>query len=181
MKKIVLMVVMLGLIAVNAMAAGGKLAYVDTQAVFDKTKLGKKYQGVIREYFESRKKIVDMDKDEIQKMQEDYAKQRQAKLLNEKAQKEKEETIGRKMNDLEKKMSEFNTEINKKKEELLSDFNQKVTAIIKDLAKKEKASMVFSKNISIQGAETEIIIYADDDLDLTDKVIAGMDKLDEAK
>ena len=120
------------------MAAGGKIAYVDTQAVFDKTKLGKKYQGTIREYFESRKKIVDMDKEEIQKMQEDYAKQRQAKLLNEKAQKEKEETIGRKMNELEKKMNEFNSEIGKKREELSSEFNQKMMVIIKDIAKKEK-------------------------------------------
>jgi outer membrane protein len=181
MRKIVLAAMVTILIALPAMAAGGKIAYVDTQAVFDKTKLGKKYQGTIREYFESRKKIVDMDKEEIQKLQEDYAKQRQAKLLNEKAQKEKEESIGRKMNDLEKKMSEFNGEIGKKREDLFGDFNQKMMVIIKDFAKKEKMSMVFSKSFSMQTIETPIVMYADDDLDLTDRIIAEMDKREEVK
>lgn len=181
MRKIVLAAMVMILIALPAMAAGGKIAYVDTQAVFDKTKLGKKYQGTIREYFESRKKIVDMDKEEIQKLQEDYAKQRQAKLLNEKAQKEKEESIGRKMNDLEKKMSEFNAEIGKKREDLFSDFNQKMMVIIKDFAKKEKMSMVFSKSFSMQTIETPIVMYAEDDLDLTDRIIAEMDKREEVK
>jgi outer membrane protein len=181
MKKLVLAAVAMIMIALPAMAAGGKIAYVDTQTVFDKTKLGKKYQNTIREYFESRKKIVDMDKDEIQKMQEDYAKQRQAKLLNEKAQKEKEEAIGRKMNDLEKKMNEFNAEIGKKREELFSDFNQKMMVIIKDLAKKEKASLVLSKSFSMQTIETPIVMYADDDLDLTERIIAEIDKREDAK
>lgn len=181
MRKIVLAVVAMVLIALPAMAAGGKIAYVDTQAVFDKTKLGKKYQNTIRDYFESRKKIVDMEKEEIQKMQEDYAKQRQAKLLNEKAQKEKEETIGRKMNELEKKMNEFNGEIGKKRDELFSDFNQKMVVIIKDIAKKDKVSLVLSKSFSMQTIDTPIVMYADDDLDLTERIIAEIDKREEAK
>ncbi len=181
MRKLVLAAVAVLLIALPAFAAGGKTAYVDTQSVFDKTKLGKKYQTVIREYFDSRKKIVDLDKEEIQKMQEDYAKQRQAKLLNEKAQKEKEETIGRKMNELEKKMNEFNGEIGKKREELFSDFNQKMMVIIKDLAKKDKLSLVLSKGVSMQSIETPIVMYADDDLDVTERVITEMDKREEGK
>jgi outer membrane protein len=181
MKKILLTAAVMLMIAVPAFAAGGKMAYVDTQAVFDKTKLGKKYQGTIRDYYESRKKIVDMDKEEIQKMQEDYAKQRQAKLLNEKAQKEKEETIGRKMNELERKMSEFNGEIGKKREDLFGDFNQRMMVIIKDIAKKEKASMVFSKGFSMQTVETPIVLFADEDMDLTEKVIAEMDKREDVK
>ncbi len=49
MKKVVMMVAVMGLIAVSALASGGKIAYVDTQTVFDKTKLGKRYQGIVRE------------------------------------------------------------------------------------------------------------------------------------
>lgn len=99
MKKIALVCALVMALAASAMAAGGKTGYVDTQAVFDKTKLGKKYQGVVREYYESRKKILDEDASEIQKQQEDYNKQKQAKLLNEKALKEKEETISLKINE----------------------------------------------------------------------------------
>jgi outer membrane protein len=182
MKKILLLVVALSLIAASAMASGGKIAYVDTQAVFDKTKLGKKYQGVVREYYESRKKILDMDAEEIQKLQEDYNKQKQAKLLNDKAQKEKEETISRKINEFEKKRSEFSNEISKKNEELSNEFNQQMVTVLKDLAKKEKVSLVLNKTINIMSkAEVPSVLYADEDLDLTDKVVVEMDKKEEVK
>jgi outer membrane protein len=176
------MIVALMFLAASAMASGGKIAYVDTQSVFDKTKLGKKYQAVVREYYEGRKKILDMDADEIQKLQEDYAKQKQAKLLNDKAQKEKEETIGRKINEFQKKRDEFSNEISKKNEELSNEFNQQMVAILKDLVKKEKVSLVLSKTINVLSkAEVPAVLYADEDLDLTEKVIAELDKKEELK
>jgi outer membrane protein len=182
MKKIVVMVAVMCFIAVSAMAAGGKIAYVDSQTVFDKTKLGKKYQGIVREYYESRKKILDMDAEEIQKLQEEYSKQKQAKLLNEKAQKEKEESISRKINDFQKKREEFSGEINKKNEELSNEFNQQMAAVIKEIAKKEKVSLVLNRTINILSkAEVPSVLYADEDLDLTEKVIAELDKKDEVK
>ncbi len=183
MKKIVLLiVVVIAALASNAMAAGGKIAFVDSQAVFDKTKLGKKYQGIVREYYESRKKILDMDAEDIQKMQEEYAKQKQGKLLNEKAQKEKEESINRKISDFQKKRDEFSGEISKKNEELSNEFNQQMIAVIKDLSKKEKVSLVLNKTINILSkAEVPSVLYADEDVDLTEKVITEMDKKEEPK
>jgi outer membrane protein len=182
MKKILIMVAVLSLIAASALAASGRIAYVDTQTVFDKTKLGKKYQGIVREYFESRKKILDLDADEIQKLQEEYGKQKQAKLLNDKAQKEKEESISRKISEYEKKRSEFQVEITKKNEELSNEFNQKMISVLKEIAKKEKASLVLNKTINIMSkAEVPSVLYADEDLDLTDKVIVELDKKDEVK
>lgn len=180
MKKIVIMLSALFVLAGSAFAAGGKTAYVDTQAVFDKTKLGKKYQGIIREYYESRKKILDMDAEEIQKMQEDYRKQ--SSVLNEKARKEKEETISRKIGEFEKKRAEFGGEIDKKRDELSVDFNKDLMAVLKDLAKKEKASVILNKTIDIVGkTEVPSVLYADEDLDLTEKVIVEMDKKQEGK
>lgn len=180
MKKTVLLVITMVFFAATAMAAGEKIAFVDSQSVFDKTKLGKKYQGIVREYYESRKKILDIDADEIQKMQDEYAKQKQGKLLNEKAQKEKEEMLSRKINDFQKKRDEFSGEISKKNEELSNDFNQQMAAILKDIAKKEKVSLVLNKTINILSkAEVPSVLYADDSLDLTDKVIVEMDKKEE--
>lgn len=182
MKKFIVTVVAMIFIASAAAAAGGKIAYVDSQVVFDKTKLGKKYQAVVREYYESRKKILDMDAEEIQKLQEDYNKQKQAKLLNEKAQREKEEALSRKISDFDKKRNEFSGEIGKKNEELSNDFNQQMVAVLKDLAKKEKVSLVLNKTINIMSkAEVPSVLYADEDLDLTDKVVAEMDKKDDGK
>ncbi len=185
MKKTALVISLIVAMAVftsTVMAAGGKIAYIDTQVVFDKAKLGKKYQGIVREYYESRKKILDMDADEIQKLQEDYNKQKQAKLLNEKAQKEKEEAVNRKISDFQKKRDEFSNEIGKKNEELSNEFNQHMMAVLKDIAKREKVSLVLNKTINILSkAEVPAILYADEDMDLTEKVIAELDKKEEVK
>jgi outer membrane protein len=182
MKKGVLLFAALFFLVTSAMAAGGKIAFVDTQSVFDKSKLGKKYQGVVREYYESRKKILDIDAEEIQKLQEDYSKQKQAKLLNDKAQKEKEETINRKISDFQKKREEFSGEISKKNEELSNEFNQQMVAVLKDIAKKEKVSLVLTKTINVLSkAEVPAVLYADEDLDLTDRVIVDLDKKEDVK
>jgi outer membrane protein len=178
MKKFLILCVTFCMTASLAFAAGGKTAYVDTQTVFDKTKTGKKYQGILREYFESRKKILDLDADEIQKLRDDYAKQ--SGVLKPEARKEKEEAISRKINEFEKKRSDFNNELTKKNEELSSDFNQEMMAILKELAKKEKVSLILNKSISLLSkGEVPAVLYADDDLNLTEKVVAEMDKRSE--
>ncbi len=177
MKKTVLLVITMVFFAVTAMAAGEKVAFVDSQTVFDKTVLGKKYQGIVREYYESRKKILDMDADEIQKMQDELAKQKQGNLLNEKAQNEKEETLRSKIGAFQKKRDEFSGEISKKNEELSNDFNKQMVIILKDIAQKEKVSLVLNKTINILSkAEVPAVLYADENLDLTAQVIVAMDK-----
>jgi outer membrane protein len=177
MKKIALVFALVVAMAASAMAASGKTGFVDTQTVFDKTKLGKKYQGVVREYYESRKKILDMDANEIQKLQDEYTKQKKAKMLNEKALKDKEDAISRKINDFQKKREEFSAEVTKKNEELSNEFNQKMMAVLKDVAKRENITLVLNKTINVLSkAEIPSVLFADDDLDLTDKVVAALDK-----
>ena len=178
MKKLLLIVAVLVLIGVSAHASGGKIAYFDVQTVFNKTVLGKKYQGIERGYYESRKKILDMEADEIQKLQEDYNKQKLAKL-NDSAQREKEETLSRKIAEFEKIRTEFSNEISKKKEELSNEFNQQVFDVLKNIAKREKLSLILNRTISISNVEIQSVAYADQDLDITDKIVAEMDKKEE--
>jgi Skp family chaperone for outer membrane proteins len=181
MKKGILVCFMMAALAGSAMAAGAT-AFVDTQTVFEKSKLGKKYQVVVREYFESRKKILDAEAAEIQKLQDDYQKQKQAKLLNEKAQKGKEEAIAKKIAEFRKKQEEFSAEVGKKNEELSNDFSQKMMVVLKSVAKKEKVSLILTKSINVLSrAEVPSVLYADEELDLTERVIVEMDKREPEK
>jgi outer membrane protein len=180
MKKILALIVALLIAAPAAYAASGKIAFVDTQTVFDKTKVGKKYQGVLKEYYDSRKKILDIDADEIQKLREDYGKQ--AAVLKPEVRKEKEESISRKISEFEKKRSEFNNELAKKNEELSTEFNQEMTALLKDMAKKEKISMILNRTINVTTkGEVPAVLYGDEELDLTEKTIVELDKKFDAK
>jgi outer membrane protein len=180
MKKMLGAVLVLCIAATAAFGAGSKIGYVDTQAAFDKTKLGKKYQGILREYFESRKKILDLDADEIQKMREDYTKQ--SSILKPDARKEKEDIISRKISEFEKKRSEFNGELAKKNDELSTEFNQEMTAVLKDMAKREKISLILNRTISMMNkGEVPSVLYAEEELDLTDRLVADLDKKFDAK
>lgn len=175
MKKFLAFMVALLIAAPAAYAAGGRIAFVDTQTVFDKTKVGKKYQGVLKEYYDSRKKILDLDADEIQKLREDYGKQ--SAVLKPEVRKEKEESISRKISEFERKRSEFNNELAKKNEELSTEFNQEMMAILKDMAKKDKISLILNRTINVMSkGEVPAVLYGDDDLDLTEKVIVELDK-----
>ena len=180
MKKALMVIVAVLVVASSAFAAGSKTAFVDTQTVFDKTKIGKKYQGTLKEYYDSRKKILDLDADEIQKLRDDYGKQ--AAVLKPEVRKEKEETIGRKINEFEKKRSDFNNELAKKNEELSAEFNQEMMAILKDMAKKDKISMVLNKTINLMSkGEVPSVLYGDESLDLTEKLIVELDKKHDTK
>lgn len=180
MKKVLALIMALLIAAPAAFAASGKIAFVDTQTVFDKTKVGKKYQGVLKEYYDSRKKLLDIDADEIQKLREDFGKQ--AAVLKPDIRKEKEESISRKISEFERKRSEFNNELAKKNEELSTEFNQEMMAILKDMAKKEKISMILNRTINVMSkGEVPAVLYGDDELDLTEKVVVDLDKKFDAK
>jgi len=175
MKKPLLTVAAIFLFVVSVHASDGKIAYFDMQTVFNKTILGKKYQGIVLGYYQSRKKILDMDADEIQKLQEDYNKQKQAKLIDP-AQREMEDTLKRKITEFEKTRAEFSNEVSKKNEELSNEFNQHVLAAIKDIAKRENLSLILNRTINISKVQVQSVAYADKNLDITDKIIDEMDK-----
>jgi len=184
MKKMVILAAIIGMFATSALAAA-KMAVVDTQAVWDKTKLGKKYQGIIKEYYESRMKILELDRDELQKLQENFIKQKQGKTLNEKALQEIGESIDKKYGEFKKKQNEFSNETSKKYEELSKIFNQELIVTVQDIAKKEKIEMVVNKIIDIAPQAgvppTPVVLYSEEGMEITGKVVSEMDKREDAK
>lgn len=180
MKKLLLGVVMVFMAAGAAWSADMKVGYVDTQAVFDKTKLGQKYQDIVREYYNNRKKILDADAEEIDRQSKEFEKQKSA--MSEKGRKEKEDAIRKMIEDFNRKRAEFTDEINKKNEELSKEFDQALIAVLKEIAKKEKVALVLNKFVGVgPKAEVPVILYADEGLDLTARVIAELDKKSEGK
>ena len=107
---------MMSILARVRFAAGGKIAYVDTQTVFDKTKLGKKYQGSCANTMRAGKRSWTWMRRRSRNCRR-INKQKQAKLLNEKAQKEKEETISRRSMISKRSETSSADEIGKKNEE----------------------------------------------------------------
>ena len=90
------------------------------------------------------------------------------------------ETLRRKIAEFEKIRSEFSNEVSKKNEELSNEFNRHVDEVLKDIAKREKLSLILNRTISISKGEVQSVAYADEDLNITDKIVTEMDKKEEA-
>jgi hypothetical protein len=67
--------------------------------------------------------------------------------------------------------------LGKKSEELSSDFKELMGVILKNITKKGKIPLVMSKTINaLSKSEVPFVLYGEDELDLTERVIAEMDK-----
>lgn len=149
-----------------------KIGVIEPQKVLDGTKNGKKIKDSLAEYVKSRQRIIDLEEEDLKKMEEDLVKQ--GSVLSGEAKKEKEEAFRKRMVEYQRKVTQFNQEVQSKKKEVLDEFNKSLEQIIKGIADKEKLSLVVEKGDNGAGA---LIIYSHPSLDLTDRVIKELDKV----
>ena len=150
-------------------AADLKVAYIDAQKALDSSKAGKRTKATIEEYVKSRQKIIDLEEEELKRMDAELA--RQAAVLSPEARKEKEEVLKRKFAEYQKKAADLRGEVDGKKIEILKEFNQGLEEAVKKIAERDGYAIVLDKN-PMGGP----LIYAKENLDITDKVVAEYDK-----
>jgi outer membrane protein len=156
-----------------AQADNFKVAYLDTQKVFDQSKAGKKAKGMLEEYVKSRQKIIDLDETEIKELEDSLLKQES--VLSPEAKRTKQEDLQRKLVAYQKKATDLNREIQDKKVEVLNDFHAQLEGVVKRVAEREGYAMVFDKGGN-GPADLAAVLYAKDSLSITDKVLAELDK-----
>lgn len=154
-------------------AEGFKVAYLDTQKVFDQSKAGKKAKGMLEEYVKSRQKIIDLDEAEIKELEDSLVKQES--VLSPDAKRTKQEELQRKLLAYQKKAGDLNREIQDKKIEVLNDFHGQLQGVVKRVAEREGYAMVFDK-AGGGPADLAAVLYAKESLSITDKVLAELDK-----
>ena len=155
----------------TAHAADLKIGVIEPQKVLDGTRNGKKIKDSLQEYVKSRQKIIDVEEEELKKIEEDLVKQ--SAVLSADAKKEKEETFRKRMMEYQRKVAQLNQEVQNKKKEVLDEFNKGLEQIVKGIADKEKLSLVVEKGDNGAGA---LVVYSHPSLDITDRVIKELDK-----
>ena len=154
-----------------ALAADLKIGVIEPQKVLDGTRNGKKIKDSLQEYVKSRQKIIDLEEEELKRMEEDLVKQ--SAVLSADAKKEKEETFRKRMMEYQRKVGQLNQEVQNKKKEVLEEFNKSLEQIVRGIADKEKLSLVVEKGDNGAGA---LVVYSHPSLDITDRVIKELDK-----
>lgn len=171
MGKLIIFILAISLILSSTLSLGAdmKVAYIDAQKILDNSKAGKRAKATIEEYVKSRQKIIDLEEEELKRLDSELAKQ--VAVLSPEARREKEEMLKKKFADYQKKAADLRSEVESKKIEILKEFNQGLEEAVKRVAEKEGYTVVFDKN-PMGGP----LVYAKESLEITDKVVAEYDK-----
>jgi outer membrane protein len=146
-----------------------KIGFIDAQRVLENTKLGQKAKASLEEYVKSREKILELERKDIKDLEEALSKQ--GALLSLEAKKDKQEEYQRKLDQFQKKALEMNREVQDKQLELVKGFRKELEGVVKKIAEKEGYVFVLDKD-----SDTGNILYAKENFDLTNLVIAELDK-----
>ncbi len=165
MKKIVgLLLVCLVLNAGNALAAAQKIGVVNIPKVLNLSKAGKAAQEKMNEKVKAYQPALVEQEEQLKKLEEDFKKQ--APLLSDDAKKEKYIHAQEQFVKYQQAREQVEKELGQLKSEAERKMGPPVVEIIKKLAKEEGFTAIL---------EGSAVIYADEAIDITDRVIELFD------
>lgn len=144
-----------------------KVAIVNIQKIITSIKEGKGVMKSLEKSFKTKQAELKKEEEAIKKLQKDY--QKQSLVLSDKAKAKKEGDIRQKIQGLQQKTMKYQKEIQKMEAEMKKPILEKLKPVIDDVSKKEKVAMTFEITSSP-------LVYAQDKIDITDKVIKAYDK-----
>lgn len=158
-------VVLMLLLSANAMAAGAlKIGYVSVEKILAESPQVEAVNATMMERFGGRKtELQDMEKS-IKEMQENY-KKNELVMTEDKLNELKNDIIA-KIQDFKQKEALLSQEVATMRNQQLAVLQESVRSIIQDVAKAEKYDLILSEGVA----------YADDKLDITDKILDRMKK-----
>ena len=171
MKRIGLFLLVFIMFSGSALASG-KIAYVELQRVIETSEPGKKALGQLTQRFEDMNSELDRERANVEKMREDL--QKQSLVLSQDAQEDLEVELRTKIREIQEMFQAYQARMQREEQELVEPILQVIFDIINEYGKKHEYAAIFD-------AHDSGIIYANKDLDITDKVIEELNKAWEAK
>ncbi len=151
---------------IAAAAERPAIGYVDMRQVMLESKIGKQNRAVMERFVEDKKAGVAREEAKLKALQESF--QKDQLLLTDAQKKDKQKEFEGKVEAYQKMVAEAKQDINQKDTEFTNKTIAEVKAIIRDIAKELKISLVME-------AGEMGLLYADEGMDLTAKVIQKYD------
>ncbi|WP_347357585.1 OmpH family outer membrane protein [Bdellovibrio sp.] len=164
MKKMLIVLSML--LTASLAQAEAKVGFVDMQKAIQSTSAGKKAKTELESDFNKKKKELEKKEADLKKMGEDLEKKKS--VLS-------EEALGKKQAEFQEEMLKYRDvvgksqiEIQKKERELTAPILEKMKKVISKLAKEKGYTLVIENS--------QMVLYATSDADLTEEVIKAFEK-----
>jgi outer membrane protein len=154
------------LVCSSAAAQSAKFGYVDIQRAVTESAAGKdameKFKGTV-----SRMETTIMtEKEQIERLAETM--QRQSMMLTDDIRREREKELLRRQRDYERQVKDSQAELQIKEAELTNDILEELIPIIQKYGKDNNYTFIFERS-------DKVLLYAVEDLNLTDTLIALFD------
>lgn len=163
----------IAVIASMVMAAGlvhaadaAKIGFVDMQKAIQSTAAGKKAKSELEGEFNKKKKELEKKEADLKKMGEDL--ERKKSVLSEEVLSKKQAEFQEEMMKYRDTVGKSQVEIQKKERDLTAPILEKMKKTIEKVAKDKGYSMVLENS--------QMVLFANADADLTDEVIKAYEK-----
>ncbi|HKL49232.1 MAG TPA: OmpH family outer membrane protein [Desulfuromonadales bacterium] len=167
MKRTVFTVCAMVLMAVSpAFAASAKIGFVDLQRALNQSEAGESAKVEISEEIQGYEGEVTRRQEELKNLKEDLEKK--GALLSEEARAEKEREYEKKLKKFQRFTKDIQDELKQKDADFTRKIIDKIFKIVEEIGKKENYTVVLEKTESS-------LLYADEKIDMTDKVIEVLD------
>ena len=166
MKRIVAALLALLLLSAPALAVENKIGYVDLQKALNTSEAGKAAKEKISKKVKEYEGTIDTRQKEIKKLKEELEKQ--AMLLSEDARGAKERDYQQKVKEFQRFTKDIQEELQQKDNEFTKQILEELFKVIKEVGEKEGYTLILEQSESS-------ILYADEKVNLTDKVIKAFD------
>ncbi len=166
MKRLLVLLSLMGLLMSEAYADDVKIGYVDLRKVLTESKAGKRTKGEIEKVVKQRQDTLVKDEQKLKTLQEAFEKDKL--ILSEVQKQQKQQEFQQKLQAYQKAAGEAQREVGQKEAEFTKKAIPEIKAIISEVAKEEKLVLVFEKN-------EMPVLYATEGPDLTDKVLKKYD------
>ncbi|MBS1970568.1 MAG: OmpH family outer membrane protein [Bdellovibrionales bacterium] len=166
MKKQVALIASLVMAASLVHAAEAKIGFVDMQKAIQSTAAGKKAKSELEGEFNKKKKELEKKEADLKKMGEDL--ERKKSVLSEEVLSKKQAEFQEEMMKYRDVVGKSQLEIQKKERDLTAPILEKMKKTIEKVAKEKGYSMILENS--------QMVLFATADSDLTDEVIKAYEK-----
>jgi len=152
--------------AAPALSGEAKIAFVDLQQALNLSSAGKAAKEKIAVKVKEYESLIDSRQDELKKLKEELEKK--ALLLSESARADKERDYQQKLKEFQRYTKDVQEELQQQDADHTRRILEEIFKVIKTIGEEENYTLVLEKTESS-------ILYADDQIDLTAKVIKTYD------
>ncbi|HEY3196988.1 MAG TPA: OmpH family outer membrane protein [Nitrospirales bacterium] len=155
---------------VSAAAVEQKIAVVNPQDILNGTKKGKKIKDMLAEYVQTRQRVVQSEEADLKKLEAELAST--GPVLSAAAKQEKQAVFQKQLAAYDRRLQELEGEVQAKKRDALGEFTKAIEQAVQQIAENENILLVLEKG---RGGPATGILYNQDSLDLTSRVIKALD------